>query len=85
MGAFVMEWKERYNTVGLKEGDDMSVELFGYFGLYLHNVLFANWSHSAFDSDRPAVRVPEEFISRWRYALAEDGTTKPIRIFYYPY
>ena len=47
--------------------NDITHRKFGALGLFSHNLLFMEWSHSAIDNEKPQVSFPEECLVK-KYA-----------------
>ena len=62
---FVKEWMKQYECLGIdipNVKNNIPRRKFGSLGLFLHNVLFMEWSHSSIDNKRPQVSFPEECL-----------------------
>ena len=51
-----------FSGIGEGTGINLTEEYFRYFGTWLYNILFEEWSYCAMDSEKPPVTIPTECL-----------------------
>ena len=58
---FISQWMERFVSIG-GTSIKLTEHWFRYFGSWLHDILFEEWSYCAMDSEKPSVSIPDECL-----------------------